>query len=165
MATKTANQNEQDTEDTEVPAAEATEDTEETTASENGEKKRTRSPMPFGRAFGLTVKFHNDLNGQRDTIVARLLEVINESADGETLDVHRSTRGEPNENLQTWLIAPYGYDWPESASKERGVRLPQGTLSEALRRFAAKNDVTMEKAAEMFAEAFGISAETVDSKS
>lgn len=137
-------------------------DDEDGEVDETTGKRRTRTPMPFGRPFGLTVKFHNDLNGERDAIVNRILEIVTSAADGETLDVHRSTRGELNPNLQTWLIAPYGYDWPESASKERGVRIPQGKLAEALRRFAAKNDVSMEKAAEMFAEAFGIGADEAD---
>jgi hypothetical protein len=114
--------------------------------------------MPFGRSFGLTVKFHNDLNGERrDGIVNSLMEYITSLADGESTDTHRSTRGEPNPNLQTWLIAPYGYDWPESSTKERGVRIPQGKLAEALRAYAAKHNVSIEQAAEAFAEAFGTS--------
>ena len=120
-------------------------------------KRRTRVAMPFGRPFGITVKFHNDLTeDRRQSLISDILAQIEARQDGETTDIHRSTRGEPNPNLQTWLIAPYGYDWPESNSKERGVRIPQGKLSEALRKFAAKNNVSMEKAAEMFAEAFGI---------
>lgn len=156
MATKTTNAAEP-VENDETPDA-ATEDGDDDESTEDGDdetKRRTRTPMPFGRPFGLTVKFHNDLNGERAKLVSALLEQIANSADGETLDVHRSTRGEPNENLQTWLIAPYGYEWPESASKERGVRIPQGKLAEMLRRYAAKNNVSIEKAAEMFAEAFG----------
>lgn len=142
------------TEEPETPDTESTEDD-----SEDSEGKRTRTPMPFGRAFGLTVKFHNDLNGERDRIVQSLLQVISGAADGETLDVHRSTRGEPNPDLQTWLIAPNGYDWPESSTKERGVRIPQGKLADALRKFAAKNNVSMDVAVEQFAAAFGIGAE------
>ena len=127
-------------------------DTDETT-----DKRKTRVAMPFGRPFGITIKFHNDLPApQRDSLISDILAQIDARADGETTDTHRSTRGEPNPNLQTWLVAPYGYDWPESNSKERGVRIPQGKLAEALRKFAAKNNVSMEKAAEMFAEAFGI---------
>lgn len=165
MATRTkapeaeAPEDDETTEDTNS-VDESTENDEDTEDAEG--KRRTRTPMPFGRPFGLTVKFHNDLNGERDAIVQKILDIVTGSADGETLDVHRSTRGELNPNLQTWLIAPYGYDWPESASKERGVRIPQGKLAEALRRFAAKNDVSMEKAAEMFAEAFGIGADEAD---
>jgi hypothetical protein len=167
MATKVTAPVDETPEDIESP--EETEDSDDETVEtvetdpETGEvKRRTRTAMPFGRPFGITVKFHNDLNGQRDTIIAGILAVVESASDGETLDVHRSTRGDPNPNLQTWLIAPYGYDWPESSSKERGVRIPQGKLAEALRRFAAKNDVSMEKAAEMFAEAFGIGAEDSD---
>jgi len=131
--------------------------------SESGEGKRKRQPMPFGRAFGLTVKFHNDLPTEtRDRIANAITDLVSGYADGDSLDTHRSTRGEPNPNLQTWLIAPYGYDWPEGNTKERGVRIPQGALADALRKFAAKNDVSMEKAAEMFAAAFGIGAD--DSK-
>lgn len=126
--------------------------------SEDGEPtKGKRVAMPFGRPFGLTVKFHNEMSdAHRDSLIADILQQIDLRNDGKTLDTHRSTRGEPNPNLQTWLIAPYGYDWPESSNKERGVRIPQGKLAEALRKFAAKNNVSMDKAAEMFAEAFGI---------
>lgn len=170
MATKRAADVSDPVEDQDVPDTDADDtdaddtDADDTENADGTAKRRTRTPMPFGRPFALTIKFHNDLNGEREKIVTSLLDVIRNAADGETLDVHRSTRGEPVENLQTWLIAPFGYDWPESSNKERGVRIPQGALAEALRKFAAKNDVSMEKAAEMFAEAFGISAETVETK-
>lgn len=169
MATQKAATTDEPVEDAETPqdadtVDESAEDDEEDEVDETTGKRRTRTPMPFGRPFGLTIKFHNDLNGERDALVNKVLALVTETADGETLDVHRSTRGELNPNLQTWLVAPYGYDWPESASKERGVRIPQGKLAEALRRFAAKNDVSMEKAAEMFAEAFGIGADEAEGK-
>ncbi len=145
-------------EPTEVDEEIEDQDGEDQDDSTDGEsKRRTRVAMPFGQPFSVTVKFHNDLPAdQRQSLVDDILAQIEARADGETSDTHRSTRGEPNPNLQTWLVAPYGYDWPESASKERGVRIPQGKLAEALRKFAAKNNVSMEKAAEMFAEAFGI---------
>lgn len=147
--------------DTDLPAdpddSKDSEGSEDSDGSESTEGKRKRQPMPFGRAFGITVKFHNDMpDDRRAAITEAIVTTVTSLADGETLDTHRSSRGEPNENFQTWLIAPYGYDWPEPSNKERGVRIPQGALADALRKFAAKNDVSMEKAAEMFAAAFGI---------
>jgi hypothetical protein len=144
-----------------------TETAETETAETAGETKRTRTrtPMPFGRSFGVTVKFHNDLpDKRRNDIVSSLLgtiENLTSEVDGkgnQILDVHRSTRGEPNPNLQTWLVAKDGYSWPESTDVERGVRIPKGPLADALRAYASQHSVSIEEAAAKFAEAFNTPA-------
>lgn len=143
--------------------AETAEATPAATETNGTEKvKRHRAKAPFSRSFGVTIKVHDELNDtKRNEFVKRILDSIyslkdEKNAKGETLyDVHRSTRGEPNENLQTLLIAKDGYDWPESTNVERGIRLPKGPLADALRAYAEKHEITIEQAAEKFVAAMG----------
>lgn len=136
----------------ENPEIVSEDDTDETTETTS----KGRTAEPFGRGFNLALKFHNDIpDSERQSMVNAILETLDGIGADETYSVHRKTRGEPNDNQQTHAIAPFDYDWPEAKSgpTTRGVRIPQGKLADIIRAFAKKNNVSVDVAAEMLADA------------
>jgi hypothetical protein len=114
---------------------------------------RGRIAEPFGRDFQLRLRFHNDLSGDaREAIVSAVMTEVTSSE----FNSKRFTRGEANEDQQTWRIAETDYIWPEQVEPAvRGIRIPAGPIADMIKALAAKNGISPDAAFALILEKVG----------